>query len=76
MYAIGAAHDPEVAGSNPAPYGTIRDQILKVAGFGEGARGERLHAYLNGVAVDGDREAESIEDATAKIRLGLQRALR
>jgi hypothetical protein len=51
-------------------YGPISDQVLKVASFREGARDERLHAYLAGVAVDRDREAECVEDATPKLGIG------
>jgi hypothetical protein len=51
-------------------YGPISDQVLKVAGFCEGARDERLHAYLAGVAVECDREAECVEHATAKLGIG------
>jgi hypothetical protein len=51
-------------------YGPISDQVLKVAGFCEGARDERLHAYLTGIAVERDRNAECVEDATAKLGIG------
>ncbi len=51
-------------------YGSLSDHVLKVAGVGEGARDERLHAYLAGVAVERDREAENVEDATAKFGVG------
>jgi hypothetical protein len=38
--------------------------------LGEGARDERLHAYLTGVAVERDREPERLEDATPKLGIG------
>jgi len=43
---------------------------LKVAGFGEGARDERLHLYLVCVAVEGDGEAEGVEDAAPGFGVG------
>jgi hypothetical protein len=43
-------------------YGLISDQALKVAGFCEGARNERLHVYLSRVLIDCDREPERVED--------------
>jgi len=45
---------------------------LKVAGFGEGARDERLHAYLVCVAVECDAESEGVEDAAAGLGIGVR----